>query len=368
MASSRGRYARKSTGRANSRGGGTRSTGARRTDEWAGLRPHEAAVLHLQRAAGNAAVAHVLGGSSGVRSEDDEDVVAGPDWSKPIEDEADERTEPTLQRHTEEDVEDVDERSEPTVQRQEGTGPASGTSLLEGLRHRDGLDWGTWDRRPRVRTLQERLTARGAPTTPDGMFGKKTLAALNSFQGTQSLPATPVVDRPTAQALEGGGAAPARTFPGFSAIRNNGTVSASAWMAWFHTLLTTTPTTRREQGFWVQWDATSPKTSGGSYRAVGHKTGTSVGPTQGATINLGTRPADDGDWFTVASFHTHTPTKHRAVGRVVGPSTADHNADTSDNVTGLVHDYVAVSGGAIPAGHPLLSSATIYKSGPDQRT
>jgi hypothetical protein len=102
-------------------------------------------------------------------------------------------------------------------------------------------------------------------------------------------------------------------------------------------------------------------------RVVGAVTAPAIGPTVTASVQLGAAPADAGDWVTVASFHTHTPTRFRPVGRVVGPSGADNTADTNDNVTGLVYDYTAVAGGAIPARHPTWSDAQVYHSGPNSR-
>jgi len=88
-----------------------------------------------------------------------------------------------------------------------GGGPAPGAriSRLEGLRHQDGITFGTWHLRPQVSELQGRLTGHGFHCAVDGMFGDRTLAALNAFQGLHQLPADTVVDRDTADALEDGG-------------------------------------------------------------------------------------------------------------------------------------------------------------------
>jgi hypothetical protein len=172
-----------------------------------------------------------------------------------------------------------------------------------------------------------------------------------------------------------GGPAPAAapaaaptTFPGYASMRGNATVRQEQWDAWKDTIRSTTATGRREQGFWIQWDASTVANATGSFRCVGHTTGPVVGAGTGATINLGTKPADTGGWYTVGSFHTHTPTKYRAVGRPVGPSSGDLTADTNDNVAGLVCDYVEARGGNIPAKWPLWSPHTIYHSGPRART
>lgn len=79
-------------------------------------------------------------------------------------------------------------------------------SDLEGLSEGDGITFGTWPRRPRVSRLQERLTANGAPTAVDGMFGPKTLTALNTFQRGRGYAESNVVDAATASALDAGSA------------------------------------------------------------------------------------------------------------------------------------------------------------------
>jgi hypothetical protein len=176
------------------------------------------------------------------------------------------------------------------------------------------------------------------------------------------------------RAEDGAAAAPAAapatptSFPGYFSMRGNGTVRQEAWDAWKETLRATTTTGRREQGFWIQWDAGTTPNATGTFRCVGHTTGPVVGAGTGATITLGTKPADSGGWYTVGSFHTHTPTKYRDVGRPVGPSSGDLTADTNDNVAGLVYDYVEARGGNIPAKWPLWSPHTIYHSGPRVRS
>jgi peptidoglycan hydrolase-like protein with peptidoglycan-binding domain len=76
---------------------------------------------------------------------------------------------------------------------------------LEGLAFNDGLTFGTWDRRERVKELQRVLEAAGYPPQKgfDGRFGQHTLGALQRFQRVMGLPPTTTVDRPTADALDG---------------------------------------------------------------------------------------------------------------------------------------------------------------------
>jgi hypothetical protein len=274
----------------------------------AGLRPVEHHFLDLQHSAGNRAVMQLLRGSVAHGRAEDGDESEGdvpPDWSAPIEQEADSRSERrAVQRH-------ADEETVPDF----------------------------------------RAESRGSETERE-----EAHAATNRAEsrGTTA----------QRQAVPG---APAATFPTFPQIRWNATVSNAMWAAWAETLRASNATSRREQGFWVQWDRTTTRNANGDMRVVGAVTAPTVGPAVGATVNLGARPADAGDWVTVGSFHTHTPTRHRTVGRVVGPSGADATADTNDNVAGLVYDYTAVSGGAVPARHPTWSAAQVYHSGPNSR-
>lgn len=164
--------------------------------------------------------------------------------------------------------------------------------------------------------------------------------------------------------VAGGLLAPATvTFPDYATIVGDGTVKSETDKAWEETLNATTKTSRREQGFWIRWNS---KTS--AFSITGRVTATPVPNDKTASVDLGKKPADSGDDFTVASFHTHTPTVFRTVGRPVGPSKADENADNSDNVAGVVYDYEPAKGGNIPAGHPLKAAAKRWHSGPNRRT
>lgn len=164
--------------------------------------------------------------------------------------------------------------------------------------------------------------------------------------------------------VAGGLLAPATvTFPDYATIVADGTVKSETDKAWEETLNATTKTSRREQGFWIKWNS---KTN--AFSITGRVTATPVPNDKTASVDLGKKPADSGDDFTVASFHTHTPTVFRTVGRPVGPSKADENADKSDNVAGVVYDYEPAKGGNIPAGHPLKAAAKRWHSGPNRRT
>jgi hypothetical protein len=151
-------------------------------------------------------------------------------------------------------------------------------------------------------------------------------------------------------------------FPAYSDVVGNADVQAATDASWASTKAATTPTARREEGFWIQIDTTA---------VTRYHTATVLGPvvdpTHTGSVHFGARPADNpatpdlrtGGVFAVASFHTHTPTTFRAVGRPVGPSAADNATDLHDDVTGVVYDYLEspAGSGSIPAGYRLNSPA-----------
>jgi len=85
---------------------------------------------------------------------------------------------------------------------------------LVGLRRGDGLVFGTFERRPRVSLLQEKLNDRGAAgIQADGMWGQLTSDALGTFQAQNGLPIQDQVDADTADALMGTGAVAGSSGP-----------------------------------------------------------------------------------------------------------------------------------------------------------
>lgn len=172
-------------------------------------------------------------------------------------------------------------------------------------------------------------------------------------------------------------------FPDYAQIVADAKVAAETSTEWQNTLndCTEDPNQRRERGFWIQLNTKSDE-----YEFTATVMGSWSGPTAGASVPLPSRPADspanpkpcdDGATYSVASFHTHTPTEFRAAEnppgttRGVGPSGADNRIDTQDDVPGVVYDYVESSGGSgeIPMGHPKDSPAQLYHSrGRDRRS
>lgn len=148
-------------------------------------------------------------------------------------------------------------------------------------------------------------------------------------------------------------------FPTYERIAGDGTVKSACEAAWAETKSTTVDGARREQGFWVRWNSESE-----AFSITGHGAGTVVGNDKGAVVSLPKKPADAGAEYTVASFHTHTPTFFRNGNRPTGPSAADLSCDRSDNVAGLVYDYSAAMS---MARSPIDSPAKLYSTG-NQRT
>lgn len=165
-------------------------------------------------------------------------------------------------------------------------------------------------------------------------------------------------------------------FPTYTQIEGDSDVQRATDREWANTLedCTPDPNRRRERGFWIRLNTTTNR-----YEHTSVVTGPWVGPDEGASISLGPRPADNptdpapnatGATYTVSSFHTHTPTAYRPVGRSVGPLPDDQAADRRDNVVGIVYDYIESppGSGTIPSGHPENSPARRYHSGPPERS
>lgn len=160
-------------------------------------------------------------------------------------------------------------------------------------------------------------------------------------------------------------------FPSYSDVVANAAVVTATDAAWAGAKADASATQRRERGFWIRLNTNTE-----AYEMTATEFGAWATDLVGASITLSSKPADsiaaptplDTPTYTVASFHTHTPTFYRTVGRGVGPSGGDHAADTSDNVTGVVYDYVGDASGNAPAGWPLHSPAQRSHSGPTRRS
>ena len=193
----------------------------------------------------------------------------------------------------------------------------------------------------------------------------RSTSSYGSPSGATIFPLLELSLKQEATGMDAGSPTTTPTFPSYAEITGNSSVSSSMATAWNETKSATTSTSRREQGFWIKYNS-----DGGGYTCLPAFTGPSVGPDETGAADPGTKPADSGTTYTVGLFHTHTPMTHRTGGaRGVGPSGADNRFHTSNNVVGVVYDYVEspAGSGTIPAGHPLDSAAQLYHSGPNRR-
>jgi hypothetical protein len=192
------------------------------------------------------------------------------------------------------------------------------------------------------------------------------LASITAGRAPSSGRETPAVQRQVAESV---------VYPAYRNVAFNATVRTEMWNAWRETVAATTPTTRREQAFWIQWDPKSPNNANGRYRVVGRATGPTAANNQDAVLSTAPKPADEKDWHTVAAFHSHTPTRYRTTdasgapytARPAGNSASDDAAHTRFNIVGIVRDYVGTNG-TVPAEHPLWAASMYYHSGPQRRT
>jgi hypothetical protein len=217
-------------------------------------------------------------------------------------------------------------------------------------------------RAPGVRVVQRRIGAAFALGGIGALFGGVIGGQIGGLTGA-------IIGAVIGGALGAIAGATIGPFPTYPEIVSDSDVRARGRAAWASTLAATTAASRREEGFWIRKNEAT-----GRFEFTATVVAPTVGPLVGASVVLGARPADVNPGtstaiYTVASFHTHTPTTFRPVGRGVGPSDADHAADRNDDVCGVVYDYLArpFSGKNIPAGHPLNAPARFWHSGPWQR-
>lgn len=157
-------------------------------------------------------------------------------------------------------------------------------------------------------------------------------------------------------------------FPNRNRIEANAITQSHTTALWQQTLndCTDNPNQRRELGCWFAID-----TQTGSFTPSPTQSSPFVGPNDPVKVQLGTRPQDDlvdvnnGGKYWVASFHTHTPTTFRTLGRAGGPTVEDRGVDILEDVVGLVFDYQAEF---VPPQHPKASPAGIYKTDLLRRT
>lgn len=156
-------------------------------------------------------------------------------------------------------------------------------------------------------------------------------------------------------------------FPAWGKIFRNPTVRGFAARAWKATLATATPKSRGERCFWIRL-----KTRNGRYLKT-RTIVTKMQPNQTGYCSLPAPPPDQPPnppvtakpVYTVAWFHTHTPTTFLTWGRQVGPSQADIIVSNFHKMPGTAYDYIGKMGSGgnshIPKKWPLGKPARLWQ-------
>jgi hypothetical protein len=160
-------------------------------------------------------------------------------------------------------------------------------------------------------------------------------------------------------------------FPSYADVSGDAGVVAATDAAWTATKADATATQRRERGFWIRLNTNTE-----AYEFAATDFGPFISDLQTGSVTPSAKPADspaspsplDTPTYTVAYFHTHTPTFYRSVGRGVGPSGADFAFHAAKDVVGIAYDYVGDASGNAPSMWPLNSPAKRYDAGPTRRS
>ena len=174
-------------------------------------------------------------------------------------------------------------------------------------------------------------------------------------------------------------------FPSISQIMSDQGVQSRALQEWNATLAdcTEVPNQRREHGYWIMLDTQTETYSAenlilGGWATPG-TTGAVVIPNPPPDRPISPNPIDSGAIYSVAWFHTHTPTTYlptnNAAYRPVGPSNpADYNVSLRKLVPGIAYDFdpdpvtsALRHTNAIPCGWPKSSPAHMYSISPPLR-
>ena len=178
-------------------------------------------------------------------------------------------------------------------------------------------------------------------------------------------------------------------FPSASEILSGNGVRARMDQAWENTKNATTPTSRREEGYYITLDTS--ETSDG-YGITNYTIGNPVANDEYAALDgFGARPPDspknptpiESSVYVVGWFHTHPPTKYQVAQpgfdpiQIVGPSGppgGDHGFSFHPTVDcpGFAYDYVPIGLTTtgrpyVPFGHPIHSPAQVTKITPPER-
>lgn len=170
-------------------------------------------------------------------------------------------------------------------------------------------------------------------------------------------------------------------FPTYEQITHDSGVSSAMESAWVQTIndCRANPNERREIGFWIRLN-----TALNVYILEPRLVGDYVGPEVAAYLTVYPRPDDmpanplpnsPSATYTIGLFHTHTPRTYLpnpVYYRLVGPSNADVNFVNSEQVVGIVYDYVGSpsptsSTNELYNGHPIDAPRCLYPIPPNRR-
>ena len=166
-------------------------------------------------------------------------------------------------------------------------------------------------------------------------------------------------------------------FPEYGDIVSDLDVRERMFVAWQNTMNSTTPTSRREEGYYITLDTASD-----SYGETAYSIGT---PASNGTSYVAwdtaevPRPDDsiltpaplDEPIYVVAWFHTHPSAEYLTFGRPVGVSQGDLDFSVHSSIAlpGVAYDYLDApqGSGGITNGHPTFSPARPYRATPPDR-
>jgi len=177
-------------------------------------------------------------------------------------------------------------------------------------------------------------------------------------------------------------------FPDADTILAGDGVRARMDQAWANTKSATTPTSRREEGYYITLNTSAGNEA---YGVTSYTVGNQVANNAFAQLDgFGARPKDIPEnptpihysLYIVGWFHTHPPTKYQVANpgfpatQLVGPSGppgGDHefSSHASVNCPGFVYDYVPtgtyLGWPSVPFGHPIEATGEIKKITPPER-
>ena len=166
-------------------------------------------------------------------------------------------------------------------------------------------------------------------------------------------------------------------FPSYADVVTDRDVVSAMDLVWAATKADASPTGRRECGFWIKVNTSTEKYEVGPKECgpcvpemVDEKpVGAVFTPSKKPSDSLANPKPTDEPTYTIALFHTHTPTAYFLVHpRKLGPSPDDKGFHSEKNIVGVLYDYVGDGSGFAPVRWPLDSPVMKYLVGPTRRS